>query len=245
MAPDQTSRPGADALVSFTLRRTHVYGLGGLLIGFVLGWLAHPPVQSAAAITAAEGSATAASAAQPPAAGRTLQVATEGRPSRGPMLSRVTIVEFTDYLCPFCRQHAQGNLPALLQRYGDRVRYVVRNYPIAQLHPRAPFSAAAAECAYDQGSFWEYHERLFATPTHEDATLKAIARELGLDTRRFNRCLDRGETTARVDADIRDGNLAGVTGTPTLFVNGRPIEGFVPPELLLQIIESELRRAGG
>lgn len=239
---EHPQRPAGDDLVSFTVRRAHVYGLVGLLVGFAGGWFLRPDGHARA--DAAPEAAGPPAAVQPPAADRVVQVGTEGRPSRGALVARVTVVEFTDYLCPFCRQHAQGNLPALLRRYGDRVRYVVRNYPIPQLHPRAPFSAIAAECAFDQDKFWEYHDRLFATDNHDDATLKQIARELRLDARRFDRCLDRGETAARVDADIRDGNAAGVTGTPTLFVNGRPVEGFVPLEVFQQIIETELRRAG-
>ena len=182
-------------------------------------------------------------AALPAAAGeaRLVRVETEGRPSRGSADAAVVIVEFTDYACPFCRRHADSTLTPLLRQYGDRIRYVVRNYPIPSLHPDAPAAAEAAECAADQGRFWPYHDRLFQLPGHDRASLVSLAREVGLDGRRFARCLDSGEKAAVVARDMRDGAAAGVTGTPTFFVNGRPVEGYVPVATFTRLIDEILR----
>jgi protein-disulfide isomerase len=247
VSEDPFSQPGPDrAVLSFTIRRSHLWGVGGLLIGFGAGVLvaSRGTVASASGQTAllAVAAAPAAEAAQPtPAAQRIVHVETDGRPARGPADAPVVIVEFTDYGCPFCRRHVDSTLTPLLEANAGRVRYVVRNYPIPSLHPQSILAAQAAECAHDQGHFWAYHDALFRAASHDPTTLKRIAAELGLDARRFGRCLDRGEKAALVERDMRDGAAAGVTGTPTFFVNGRTIEGFVPVAAFNTLIDQILR----
>ncbi len=121
----------------------------------------------------------------------------DARPSRGPEDAPVTVVEFTDYQCPFCARHYQLTYPRLFQEYGDRIQYVVRNFPIVQNHPHAAKAAEAAECAFVQGRFWQYHDRLFENSSGLDnESLERYARDLGLDSSRFDRCLDSGDKSA-------------------------------------------------
>jgi len=236
---------GDDDRVSFTMRRTHAYALGGVLAGLLMGYLASEIVRGGGLRATPPGSAAvpvAAAAPMPagPAPGALVQVSTEGRPFRGPANAPVTVVEFTDYQCPFCRRHFDSTLTPLLAQYGDRVRYVVRNFPIPSLHPMAVSAAQAAECANDQGKFWEYHDRLFQTEIASTETLKSMARQLGLNTSRFNRCLDSGEKADIVEQDVRDGVAAGVAGTPSFFVNGRFIDGWVPVSTFGAVVEQAL-----
>jgi protein-disulfide isomerase len=230
-----------DTLVSFTVRRSHLFGIGGLLVGFAAGVLAAGRIGAADAAATVPTALVAAAPVAESAESRLVRVETEGRPGRGPEDAPVVIVEFTDYGCPFCRRHADSTLVPLLAEYGDRVRYVVRNFPILSLHPQAGIAAEAAECAHDQDRFWELHGALFAAEAHDPETLKALARRVGLDAGRFDRCLDGKEMAAVVERDLRDGVAAGVTGTPTFFVNGRPIEGWVPTSTFASLIDDILR----
>jgi protein-disulfide isomerase len=170
-------------------------------------------------------------------------VATAGFPSRGLDDAPVTIVEFGDFECPFC-----GNLFSTMERvreiYPDEVRIVFRHYPLRNLHPRAQQAAEAAICAQDQGSFWEYHDSLYGNQRAlEVSDLKRRAADLGLDTATFNTCLDSGRKYDFVQRDVDDGRGAGVTGTPTLFINGRFMSGPAPRQIQT-VIEDELTRSG-
>jgi predicted DsbA family dithiol-disulfide isomerase len=171
------------------------------------------------------------------------EVATVGHPSRGPDDAPVTIVEFSDFECPFCGA-LFPTLKAVEKAYPDTVRIVYRQFPLTSIHPRAQKAAEASLCAFDQGKFWEMHDSLFEN--QRDLTVEALKRraaDLQLDVSAFNGCLDSGRQAARVKADMADGATAGVRGTPTLFVNGRIIPGNQPAELRT-IIEDELKRAG-
>jgi protein-disulfide isomerase len=169
----------------------------------------------------------------------------DARPSRGPQDAPVTVVEFTDYQCPFCARHYQLTYPRLLQEYGDRIQYVVRNFPIVQNHPHAAKVAEAAECAFDQGRFWQYHDRLFENSSGLDnESLKHYARALGLDSSRFDLCLDSGEKSRIVARDLKDGRRYGVRGTPTFFINGRILIGAQPFPVLQEYIERALEETG-
>jgi protein-disulfide isomerase len=230
--------------VSFTIRRTHLYALGGLAVGLALGvavggrgggtepsplLAAQPPVTAPAPPPAGPDSATLV---------RALDVS--GRPAHGPATALVTIVEFTDYQCVFCHQHFDSTLAPLLAQFEGRIRYVVKNYPIGQLHPLAFRAAEAAECAADQGQFWPYHDRLFRSSGVERTDLDRIAREVRLDQKRFSTCLDGRGTSLRVQRDIADGNALSLTGTPSFFINGDRIEGAAPLAAFAQRIEAAL-----
>jgi protein-disulfide isomerase len=167
------------------------------------------------------------------------RVAVAGSPSKGPAAAPVEVVEFSDFECPFCLR-AYPTVNQVLSTYGDRIRFVYRNYPLPN-HPNARPAAEAAQCAAEQGQFWQYYERLFADQTKLSSDgLKQSAAALGLDAGRFNACLDTHKYKDRVETDIKDGNEAGVSGTPAFFINGRMITGAQPFEAFKRIIDEEL-----
>ena len=168
-------------------------------------------------------------------------VATDDRPAKGPENAPITIVEFSDFQCPFCL-NAFPTVQQVLATYGDRIHFVYRHYPLAN-HPRARPAAEASACANEQGKFWEFHDRLFSNQQSlEDADLKQHAAQLGMDAAQFNTCYDSRKYSADVDADIRVGDEAGVSGTPAFFINGRMLSGAQPFEAFKQIIDEELER---
>jgi protein-disulfide isomerase len=172
-----------------------------------------------------------------------VQVAATG-PVKGPANAPVTIVEFLDFQCPF----SSGMSPTLQEvekKYGNKVRVVCRQYPLAS-HQDAQKAAEASLCAHDQGKFWEMHDAMFADQRKLGVDqLKAKAASLGLNTDKFNKCIDSAEKNGIIQADLKEGAAAGVSGTPAIFVNGRFFSGVVPIEQLTTVIDDELRRAGG
>jgi protein-disulfide isomerase len=170
-----------------------------------------------------------------------LEVAADG-PARGPATAPVTIVEFSDFECPFCAR-VVPTLEQVKEKYGDQVRIVFRQYPL-DMHPNAAKAAEASLCAQDQGKFWEMHDAMFADQKKlAVADLKATAGTLGLDAAAFGSCLDSGKHAGQVKADFKAGTLVGVSGTPALFVNGRFLNGAVPFEAIAEVIDEELARA--
>ncbi|MFO7588726.1 MAG: thioredoxin domain-containing protein [Gemmatimonadota bacterium] len=165
-------------------------------------------------------------------------------PAKGPEDAPVTIVEFSDFECPFCLR-IHPTLQRVMEEYEGRVRLVYRQFPLTSIHPNAWKAAEASLCANDQGKFWELHDAMFAQPGGLDvASLKVKAADLGLDTEAFAACLDSGERADQVAADFEAGQDLGVSGTPALFINGRYLTGAQPFEVIARIIDDELRRAG-
>ncbi len=170
-----------------------------------------------------------------------LLVTDGGRPAKGPANAPVTIVEFSDFQCPYC-QSASPTVAKVLQTYGDRIRFVYRHYPLPN-HPAARPAAEASLCAAEQDQFWPYHDRLFANPSKlESADLKQHAADLKLDTATFNACFDSGKHAKAVEIDMAAGNAIGVSGTPAFFINGRALSGAQPFEAFKQLIDEELAR---
>jgi protein-disulfide isomerase len=168
-----------------------------------------------------------------------LMVTDGGRPARGPANAPVTIVEFSDFQCPYC-QSASPTVAKVLQTYGERIRFVYRHYPLPN-HPAARPAAEASLCAAEQDQFWPYHDRLFANPSQlTNDNLKQHAAELRLDTAKFNECFDGGKHAKEVDVDMAAGNALGVSGTPAFFINGRALTGAQPFEAFKQLIDEEL-----
>jgi protein-disulfide isomerase len=171
-----------------------------------------------------------------------VDVASEGFPSKGPEDAPVTIVEFSDFQCPYCRLV----LPALEQveeAFGDQVRLVFRHFPLSQIHPLAMKAAQASLCAEDQGMFWEMHDAMFADQRALQVDqLKETARDLGMDGGAFDECLDSDRYADEVASDLQAGQAIGVRGTPMIFINGRGLSGAKPFEELAEIIDDELRR---
>jgi protein-disulfide isomerase len=176
---------------------------------------------------------------QAPAPAR-VAVSTDTGFVRGTRDAAVTIVEFSDFQCPFCK-NATATVRQVFDKYAGKVKWVFRDFPIATLHPAAPKAHEAARCAAEQGKFWEYHDLLFErSPRQAPEELKQYARELKLDGPAFARCLDSGKHQASVGSDIQEGTRLGVTGTPTFFINGRELVGAQPVTAFQKIIDSEL-----
>ncbi len=173
-----------------------------------------------------------------------VQVAATG-PARGHANVPVTIVEFADFQCPYCKQE-QAALQAVLAKYPNDVRLVFRHLPLVQLHPDALIAAEAAVCANRQGKFWEMHDALYADQKSLGREgVKATAQHLGLNADQFSGCIEDAATVGAVKADMAAADAIGITSTPYFFINGRPISGSVPTETLQNMVAEELRRAGG
>ncbi len=169
-----------------------------------------------------------------------IDVATAGRPERGGgAKAPVTIIEFSDYQCPFCKR-AEDSVNKVMQVYGDKIRLVYRDYPLP-MHSMARPASEAAACANAQGKFWEYHAKLFDNQTAlQDDKLKQYAKDVGLDSAKFDDCLAKKPHKDAIDKDIADGNKVGVNGTPAFFINGRMISGAQPFEKFKEIIDDEI-----
>jgi protein-disulfide isomerase len=164
-------------------------------------------------------------------------------PVMGDSSAPVTLVEFSDYDCPFCRQ-VVPTLKQLAGHYGDRLRIVWKDFPLTQIHPDAFKAAEAAHCAGDQERYWEYHDLLFANQRSlQPDRLVALADDLGLDRPAFDACLDSSTHAPRVRDGLTQGTRLGVNSTPTIFINGRLIAGAHPYETFAAIVEEELARA--
>ena len=172
----------------------------------------------------------------------TVEVATEGKPSLGPANAPVTLVEFSDFQCPYCRQ-AQGTLKQLMAAYEGKIKLVYRDFPLRSIHPQAQKAAEAAQCAAEQQQFWPYHDKLFTSTSLQMDDLKKFAQELGLNVEQFMSCLDSGKTAAGIDADMQDGQRAGVNATPSFFVNGYPLSGAASYERFKELVDAALEQA--
>ncbi|MBI2642665.1 MAG: DsbA family protein [Candidatus Wildermuthbacteria bacterium] len=172
---------------------------------------------------------------------------TENDHIRGNPNAEITLVEFSDLECPFCKAFHPTAQQAL-DEYGDKIRWVYKHFPLDNIHPKADKEAEAAECAGELGGndkFWEYVDRVFeATPSNnglDPVLLPQMAQDLGLDRTKFEACLNSGKYASRVEADYQQGLKAGVTGTPGSFLNGVPVRGAVPYAVLKATIDAELK----
>jgi protein-disulfide isomerase len=171
---------------------------------------------------------------------------TDGGPARGPDNAKVTLVEFSDFQCPFCKDFFDQTEPLLTSTYRDSVRWVYRDFPIASLHPQAEKAAEAGQCAFEEGKFWEYHDRLFRNQGQLDVpSLKAHAAAIGLDANTFAACLDSGKYSQTIQDEFKEGLGYGVTGTPTFYINGRKLVGAQSFAEFQKVLEEELARTSG
>ncbi len=176
-----------------------------------------------------------------------VEVSVDDDPSRGPAKAPVTIVEFSDFTCQFCSQ-AYLTVKKVMDnpKFKDKIKFVYRDSP-AQQRPASFPAAMAAQCANDQGKFWEYHDKLFENSQDlTPAKLKELSKTVGLDETKFNTCLDSKKYESEVGKDLEDGFKVGVTGTPTFFVNGLKIN--IPPGdqgvlALEEVVNKELGRS--
>src|SRR5262245_22375699 len=167
-----------------------------------------------------------------------VQIAGEG-PSRGPASAPVSLVVFSDFQCPYCARLVP-TLKQLEDKYGERLRVTFRDFPLS-IHKDAAKAAEAGRCATEQGKFWPLHDKLFAGQRSLDVTaLKRYAGEAGLDAAAFGKCLDSGKFAAAVQQDMPEGNRLGVSGTPSVFVNGRAMPSGGSLEGITEVVEEEL-----
>lgn len=171
------------------------------------------------------------------------EISVEGAPSRGPDAAPVTVVEFEDFQCPFCKK-AQATLSEILSRYPDKVKLVHFDFPLDSLHPGSRKAHEAARCAREQGKFWDYQGKLYANPPNASLEeLKAYAQQVGLNPEAFDRCVTSGKYRGAVQKDVDEGMRLGVNGTPAFFINGRMLWGAQPLENFIRVIDEELARS--
>lgn len=185
-----------------------------------------------------------------PVAGERVNVSADDDAFIGNENAKVTVVEFSDFQCPFCRSFWSGAYQQIKSEYIDtgKIKFVYRDYPLS-FHPAAQVSAEASECAEEQGKFWEMHDKIFqeqakqgtGTVTYGVVELKKWASQIGLTSAKFNQCLDSRKYKSEVEKDLADGSTYGVSGTPTLFVNGNPIVGAQPFAVFKALIDKELK----
>ncbi len=172
-----------------------------------------------------------------------IDVGVDNDPFKGNKDAKVTMIEFTDYQCPYCSR-AHPTVQELIKEYGDKIHYVLRDFPL-EFHDKAPKAAEAVNCAGEQGKYWEYSDILWENQQALDvADLKKYAGQLNLDTKQFDNCLDSSKFANEVQKDQADGAKAGVTGTPTFFINGEMITGARPIEQFKEVIDRKLKESG-
>ncbi|HLD49129.1 MAG TPA: DsbA family protein [archaeon] len=163
---------------------------------------------------------------------------TEGM-TKGSKNSPVTLIEYSDYECPYCAR-AEATIKDVLDEYGSKIYFVYKDFPLP-FHNNAQKAAEASRCALEQNKYWEYHDALFKNQQSLDTnSLKTYAKSLGLDEAKFSECLDSNKYTEKVKQDMEEGQSKGVTGTPTFFVNGKILIGAQPFDAFKEIIDKEL-----
>jgi len=220
-----------------------------LLVGLLLGFVGGRAINGGTTASAAANKPTAAAAANAPRPNNARQVdptvfkvPIDGSPVKGNADALVTLVEFSDYQCPFCSR-ADATVQQLQKDYGSKLRVVMKQNPLS-FHPRAKPAALAAMAAGEQGKYWEYHAKLFANAKAlEDANLEKYAEELGLNIARWKTDMAKPEFTAIIDRDQALAGKLGANGTPAFFINGRFLSGAQPIDNFKALIDEELGKA--
>lgn len=246
--PEFIEEPAAIQEDTITFKRSHFYSVltifafaAGVLLGYVVwgydtaGNAA--PVQQTAA--QAGGPVVEAPVTEEPQFVR-YEVASDGFPSIGPANAPITIVEFSDYQCPFCRRWHEQVYQPLLNAYPGKIRLVYRHLPLTSIHPEAFPAAEASMCAGDQNAFWQFHEKLFSSDSLGNSIYVQYAQELGLDMNTFEACVAERKYQEAVQTDMDFAVDLGVRSTPTFFINGLAIVGAQPLDVFKQVIDKEL-----
>jgi len=234
---DSPSAPGSVPVESgdfVIIRRSHLIhaliplaALAGLAAGYLV-W-----GRDSTLATSAPAGATA------PVAVQRLQVNVDDDPALGPEDAPITIVEFSDFNCPYCRKFHAETFTPLMEAYPDQIRFVYRDFPITSAE--SAVAAQAANCAGKQGSYWEFHDALFSGELGLGrAAYEAYGERLGLNVEALAVCLDAGGEQAEVESDAREATALGVRGTPTFFINGIPLVGAQPLSQFRSVIDGEI-----
>jgi protein-disulfide isomerase len=245
---ENTSLPTpADETVTF--KRSHFYAVMvvfAFAVGILVGYMAWGRSATTQQVAAAPAQAAAAQAAGNTAnttnsAYTRYDIPTDGFPSLGPADAPITLVEFSDYQCPYCKRWNDEVYQPLLAAYPGQIRLVYRQFPLTSIHPDAMSAAVASMCAEDQGSFWQFHDKLFSDEygLGRDAYTK-YATDLGLDTSAFETCLDSGKFDDFLQKDMDFSMNLGIRSTPTFFINGLAVVGAQPIDVFKQVIDKEL-----
>jgi protein-disulfide isomerase len=223
-------------LDTVTFKRTHLYSVLVVLafaVGILLGYVIWGRDQGSTPTTAAADSTEQVT--------RRYDIPTKGFPGIGPADAAITIVEFSDYQCPYCQKWHDQVYEQLMAAYPGKIRLVYRNLPLTQIHPQSMNSAEAAMCAGDQNAFWKFHDKLFEnSDALNDDIYGTIAADLGLDTTAFEKCMNDHKHQAAIEEDMQFAIDLGVQSTPTFFVNGLAIVGAQPLSVFQQVIDEEL-----
>jgi protein-disulfide isomerase len=207
----------------------------GLSVGYLF-WGRTPAVPAAPA-AAAQDQTTAN--AQPQVTRYDIPV--DDDPVLGPQDAQITIIEFSDYECPYCRKWQSEVPQQLLAAYPGKIRLVYRDFPLSSIHPNALPAALAADCAGEQGAYWKFHDKLFSMELglSSDA-YQQYASELGLDESAFADCVKSNRYLDEVQADVKFATDLGIRSTPTFFINGIAVVGAQPLSVFQEVIDKEL-----
>ena len=231
-----------------TFKLSHFYSILVLLafaVGVLVGYMAWGrnsgvAAQPAPLSAATQGGPVVEAPITPQAQYTRYDIPTEGFPSLGPADAPITIVEFSDFECPFCRRFQQETYKNLLDAYPGKIRFVYRNLPLTSIHPDAFPAAVAALCADDQDAFFPYHDKLFSSDQLGKAVYLQYASDLGLDMTTFEACVGSDSHNAAIQADSDFAVNLGINSTPTFFINGLAVIGAQPLDVFKQVIDKEL-----
>ncbi len=254
--PEQLPSPYAEEGALIVIPRTTfnyvIIGLACLAVGILLGTTVFNPMRGneltlqtiSQAVADGISKSPTVQTAQNQAVPQNINVSADDDPFWGPKDAPVTIVEFSDFQCPYCGRFHKDTYEQLRKNYEGKIRFVYRDFPILSLHPYAEVSAQAADCANEQGKYWEYHDLLLSNQDkYLPADLTNFASQLNLDGTAFTTCISTGRYKQEIAKDVQDGESYGVTGTPTFFINGQALVGAQPYTVFASAIDAELAKA--
>ena len=243
--PEEVDQPVLVQEDTVTFKRSHFYAIltllafaAGVFLGYTV-WGMESPSETALSASQSSGPVVQAPVTQEPQY-RRYEIPTENAYALGPADAPITLVEFSDYQCPFCRRwHAEVYEP-LLAAYPGQIRFVYRHLPLDSIHPDAISAAEAAMCAGEQDAYWPFHEKLFSSEALGNQVYVQYAEELGLDVQTFAACVSERKYQEAVAADTNFAIDLGIRSTPTFFINGLAIVGAQPLDVFKQVIDKEL-----
>jgi protein-disulfide isomerase len=231
---------------TITFKRSHFYSIltvlafaVGVLVGYVVWGFGDDLNQTPQSVAQQSGPVAGTPITEEPQFIR-YDVPSEGFPFIGPADAPITIVEFSDYQCPYCRRWHEQVYEPLLAAYPGQIKLVYRHLPLTSIHPDAFAAAEAAMCAGEQDAYWPYHERLFGSETLGSQTYIQYAQDLSLNMETFESCLTEHRYQAEIEADSNFATDLGVRSTPTFFINGLALVGAQPLDVFKQVIDKEL-----
>jgi protein-disulfide isomerase len=242
--PQPAEKKTAKGEITITFQRWHIYAILMPLVfglGLGVGYLIWGRLLVGGASETAADSAAAQDSSGANDQVIRYDVPVDDDPAIGPENAAITIVEFSDYECPYCRQWQNEVFTKLMEAYPEQVRLVYRDFPLSSIHANAAPAAEAANCANEQGKFWPFHDKLFSMELGlNDQAYQEYAASLGLNVQSFLECMKSDRYQAEIQADYQFAANLGVSSTPTFFINGIAIVGAQPFEVFKQVIDKEL-----